>query len=123
MTERASDPTGPGDRAAAERAASESARVQALEAELTAARAERDELRRTLMSVEASVIWQAVGAVRRRLYSRVGEHSRAARAGRALLQRAARLAPPARPAAPAAPLRRWSSGRASSSKASAADTG
>src|SRR5215216_5263729 len=79
-------------REAARAHASDAGRAQELEARLAQSRREIDELRATLDRVESSTIWQAVGVLRRRVYGRIGEDSRVARALRAALRAAAGIA-------------------------------
>src|SRR5215218_5686751 len=96
--------------AAAREHAVAAARIQELEAKLAQSNEERDALRATLTRVEDSVIWQTVGAIRRRIYGRIGEDSRGARALRAALRRVAGLKATRRVAvlstAPPAPIAR-----------------
>ena len=97
MTQRSEKLTDSAERAAARDHARTAARIQQLETELA-------ELRQTLTRVEESAIWQAVGALRGRMYDRVAPDSRTVRALRAGLHRAAGLATRERaPGPPPAP--------------------
>ena len=99
LTERSHDLSEAPDRAAATERARHARRAQELEAELAESRREIDALRATLSQVESSTIWQAVGALRRRVYARIGEDSRTARALRGAVRATVGLASP-RPPAP-----------------------
>ena len=92
MIGRSEELTEPAGRAVAREYARAAARVHELEAELAASSREVEALRETLTRVEGSTIWQAVGALRERVYGRIGENSRPVRALRAALHGAAGLA-------------------------------
>jgi GT2 family glycosyltransferase/glycosyltransferase involved in cell wall biosynthesis len=88
MQEHPSQP----ERLAARHYAETAARVQELEATLAAADSQLEQLRSALARVESSIIWQGVQGLRRRVYGRLGEDSRTARAVSAALRGAAAVA-------------------------------
>lgn len=105
-SDRAGAPGHSEDRMAARHYAETAARVQELESQLAEAEARRaeldarlsepnpelEELRAKLKRIESSIIWQGVHALRRRVYGRIGDDSRAARMISSGLRGAARIA-------------------------------
>src|SRR5215216_3008952 len=89
--QRPSERAGVEDRIAARIHADAASRAQELERQLAEADRELAALTAELARVESSIIWQGVQGLRRRVYGRIGEDSRTARAISAALRGTAAL--------------------------------